>query len=327
MTKMQGSRQQNNAARRRSDFEYAQRKQKSTEQHRSSGKKQLPEPTHIGHFLVMLLMKVCRMILFVDTSVKIGVYLIGVMIGSIICDLFVVPKTFMADRRNPLNQYFVKLGWGWTFTFVGVYITLTSLVYCCRDLAKVCQHLMRVVVGTFWWYVCTSLFMHLESSVGICTHVGLSDKTACLEAGKSWLGFDISGHVFLEIHCLLIISEEVKTFKEWRKLGDILHDEHLQDKRNITEEEIQQAQMNYKTLTPYIKGIVLCLTIMLLLFEFMLLISTIYRFHTLSQKVTASFVAVICWFVSYRILFRSGNPYPFVPVMPGHCALSFMKIG
>ncbi|BFZ19846.1 hypothetical protein BsWGS_22885 [Bradybaena similaris] len=313
------------AARRRSEFENAQRRQKINE-NLKSGKKQLPEPTHIGNFFMMLVMKVCRTILFVDTSVKIGVYLIGVMIGSILCDLFVVPKTFMSDRRNFINQYFVKLGWGWTFTFVGAYIILTTLVYCCRDLAKMCQHLMRVVVGTLWWYVCTTVFMHIEGTMGICTQSGYGDKAACLEAGKSWLGFDISGHVFLEIHCLLIISEEVKTFKEWKRLGEILHSEHIHDKRNLSENEILQAQMNYKTLTPFIKIVLLILTIMLVLFEFMLLMSTIYRFHTLPQKVSASFTAVICWFLSYRVLFRSGNPYPFVPVMPGYCILNFMKI-
>ncbi|CAL1540105.1 unnamed protein product [Lymnaea stagnalis] len=274
---------------------------------------------------MMMVMKICRMILFVDTSVKIGVYLIGVMIGSIICDLFLVPKIYMAERRNPLNQYFIKFGWGWTFTFIGAYLGLTCLVYCCGDLRRMSQHFLRLVVGTFWWYACTSLFTHVETIMGICTASVHGDKNSCLEAGKSWLGFDISGHVFLEIHCLLIISEEVKTFKEWSKLGTILEDENLKDRRNLSEEEIGQARMNYKTLTPYIKGLIVCLTIILVLFEFMLLISTIYRFHTLSQKVTASFVAVICWFMSYQVFYRSGNPFPFMPVMPGTSPLQFMR--
>ncbi|XP_005112898.1 fat storage-inducing transmembrane protein [Aplysia californica] len=300
--------------------------QKKPGQNKPAGKKPLPEPTHIGHFIMMLIMKVCRMILFVDTSVKIGVYLIGVMFGSIICDLFVVPKTIFANSRNPLNQYFIKLGWAWTFTFVTAYIILTSLVYCCRDIPRMCQHILRIAVGTFWWYTCTSMFVHIEKVVGLCTLSSHGDKSSCEEAGRSWLGFDISGHVFLEIHCLLIISEELKTFKEWKKLGMILEDEDLKDKRRVSEEEIAQGQMNYKTLTPYIKILVLCISVIFVLFEFMLLISTIYRFHTLSQKVTASFVAVICWFLSYRVIFRSACPFPFVPVMPGYSLLNFMKI-
>ena len=312
------------AARRKSDFLNA--KAKSSEPLKTSGKKSLPEPTHLGHFLMMLLMKVCRTILLVDTSVKIGVYLIGVMMGSIICDLFVVPRTFLSYKHNPLNQYFVKLGWGWTFTFVGLYILLTSYIYCCRDRGRICQHLMRLVVGTFWWFACTTFFARIEKMVGICSNSEHRDKTACTTAGKSWLGFDISGHVFLEIHCLLIISEEVKTFKEWSKLRIVLEDEDIVHKRKITEEEVHQSELDYKTLTPYIKIIVACLSIMLILFEVMLLSSTVYRFHTLSQKVSASFIAVGCWFISYRIIFRSDSPFPFIPAMPGHSPLQFMKL-
>ncbi|XP_059164953.1 acyl-coenzyme A diphosphatase FITM2-like [Physella acuta] len=302
------------------------KKQSSAERKRFSGNKPLPQPTHVGDFMMMLLMKVCRTCLLVDTSVKIGVYLIGVMFGSIICDLFVVPKTYLADRKNPLNLYFIKMGWAWTFTFVGAYIGLTSFVYCCRDFSRICQHFLRLAVGTFWWYFCTKVFIHVESIMGVCTQLVHDNKATCLEAGKNWLGFDISGHIFIEIHCLLIISEEVKTYKDWKKLGTILEDEDLPNKRNLTEEEILQAQINYKTLTPFIKMLLIFITVIQILFEFMLLTSTVYRFHTLGQKVTASFVAVICWFLSYRVLYRSGNPFPFMPVMPGTSPLNFMKI-
>ena len=314
------------AVRRKSDFLNAKTKSTGPEPSKSSGKKPLPEPTHLGHFLMMLLMKVCRTILLVDTSVKIGVYLIGVMMGSIICDLFVVPRTFLSYKRNPLNQYFVKLGWGWTLTFIGLYILMTSYVYCCRNKARISQHLMRLVVGTFWWFACTTLFVRIENLVGICSSSEHGDKAACINAGKSWLGFDISGHVFLEIHCLLIISEEVKTFREWSKLKTVLEDEDIVHKRRITEEEVHLSEVDYKTLTPYIKLIIACLSVMLILFEVMLLSSTVYRFHTLSQKVSASFIAVGCWFISYRIIFRSDSPFPFVPVMPGHSPLQFMRV-
>lgn len=312
------------ATRRKSDF-LNHVKAKSSDPLKFSGKKSLPEPTHVGHFFMMMLMKICRTILFVDTSVKIGVYLIGVMIGSVICDLFVVPQTFLSHKHNPLNQYFVKIGWGWTLTFVGLYILMTSFIYCCRDKARICQHLMRLVVGTFWWLACTTLFVRIENLVGICSSSEHGDKMACVNAGKRWLGFDISGHVFLEIHCLLIISEEVKTFKEWLKLKAVLEDEDIVHKRRITQEEIFLSESDYKALTPYIKIVVACLSVMLMLFEVMLLSSTIYRFHTLSQKVSASFIAVGCWFISYRIIYRSDSPFPFIPVTPGHSPLQFMK--
>ena len=295
-------------------------------QNKPAGKKPLPEPTNLGHFVIMLVMKVCRSILFVDTAVKIGVYLIGVMVGSIICDLYAVPRTIFASSKNPLNQYFIKLGWGWTLVFVSAYIGLTSLVYCSHDIRRVCQHLGRLAVGTFWWYFCTKMFMHIENVVGVCTKSNHGSKAACLADGKSWLGFDISGHVFLEIHCLLIISEELKTFKFWRNLEKLLADDDLRSKRNVSEQEVELARTNFDAFTPFIKLIVFCIAIMMVLFEFMLLTTTIYRFHTLSQKVTASFIAVIVWFLSYRVIFRSTNQSEVLPVMPGQCALNFMKM-
>lgn len=296
-----------------------------------SGKKPIPGPTHIGNFIMMLLMKVCKRILFVDTSTKIGVYLIGVVTGSVIADLFIFPKTVMADKRNSLNVYFIKLGWGWTLVSIGTYIFLTTLIYCCRDYAKMCQHGMRLVVGTFWWYVCTKTFNHVENVIGVCTHSHHSDKAACLEAGKHWRGFDISGHVFLEIHCLLIISEELKSFKQWTDLGKLLNDDNLKERirsrsRSIPENELSQAQMNYKTFTPYIKILASFITIIFVLFEFMLVVSTVYRFHTLFQKVTAAFTAVGCWFISYRVIFRSRHPYPFFPTFVGESALAYTHV-
>ncbi|KAH9509542.1 hypothetical protein Btru_046121 [Bulinus truncatus] len=310
---------------RRKEFNNVQQ-QKASSSKRLAGQKSLPQPTHVGHFIIMLVMKLCRAVLFIDTGVKIGVYLIGVMVCSIICDLFLVPRTYMSEKSNILNQYFIKIGWGWTFTFISIYILLTSVVYCCNNLAKMCQHFLRVVVSTLLWYICTSLFLHVENVLGVCTVSDHDNKTACIDAGKNWLGFDISGHVFLEIHCLLVISEEVKTFKNWTKLGKILEDENLSDRRPLSEEEINQARMNYKTLTPYIKAVIVVLAIMLVLFEFMLFCSTIYRFHTLSQKVAAAFIAVGCWFFSYQILYKSGNPFPFMPVSPGVSPLQFMKL-
>lgn len=281
---------------------------------------EIPKKAATDNFLVAPLMNVCRAIMSVKPSVKVVIYLIGVAVVSVIGDRYEVPKTIVADKYNPLNQYFVKLGWGWTLMFVGSYILLTSTVYCCRKVAKIFQHLMRLAVGTMWWCVCTTkLFVHVDETVGTCAQTEHTDKVSCLEAGGTWTGFDISGHVFLEIHCLLIILEEVRTFKEWSKLGSTLQE--IRGRRSLSDADIRQSQADYKLLSPYIKIIVACLTVITLLFELMLAVSCIYRFHSVAQNVVASFVAVACWFFSYYLLFRSGNPYPFIPVMPGHSPL------
>lgn len=289
-----------------------------------TGKKPLPDPTHVGHFILMLVIKICRTILFQDTSVKIGVYLAGVMLGSVICDLFMVPRSYFSDKKNVFNQYFVKLGWGWTLILVGTYVTLTSLVYCCGKWAAVRNHLLRMLVATFQWYFCVNAFRHIESKVGMCTDIEHMTKDDCVGNEKGWLGFDISGHVFLLIHSMLVISEEVKPFKEWRRLGDLLEDKDLQSKRKVTADDISETQRLYKELTPYIKAVFIAITIISVLWEFMLLVTVIYRFHTLPQKVTAAFIAVACWFINYRMIYRSQMEW--LPCQPGKTPLEFIKL-
>ncbi|KAL8616280.1 hypothetical protein ACOMHN_056223 [Nucella lapillus] len=304
--------------RRRSQREFSERKPYQ------KGKKPLPEPTHIGHFALVLLLKVCRTILFIDTSVKIGVYLIGVMVGSVFCDLFVVPKSYFSDKRNIFNTYFVKLGWGWTLMLVTPYIALTTWVYCFGRWQAVRRHLMRLAVATLQWYICTGVFRRIENAVGVCTDSSLEDRDSCLADGKGWLGFDISGHVFLLIHNMLTISEEVKTFKDWRKLGDMLEDEHLPSKRKVSAEEISEAQNYYRDFTPYIKVVFVALAFLSVLWEFMLLTSVVYRFHTLPQKVAAAFIAVLCWFFNYKMIYPSGIEW--LPCQPGKTNLEYMKV-
>ncbi|KAK7114458.1 acyl-coenzyme A diphosphatase FITM2-like [Littorina saxatilis] len=288
------------------------------------GKKPLPEPTHIGHFFVILVLKICRMILFIDTSVKIGVYLMGVMVGSVICDLFKVPNSYFSDKRNVFNQYFVKLGWGWTIVLLGTYVALTSWVYCHGRWLAVRRHLMRLVVATIQWYVCVNVFRQIENVVGMCTATEHTNRDDCIADGKGWLGFDISGHVFLLMHNLLTISEEVKTYKDWRKLGVMLEDEDLESKRKVSAQEIAETKKLYKELTPYIKAVFVAIAFLSVIWEFMLLMSVVYRFHTLPQKVTAAFVAIMCWFVSYRLFYRSDVEW--LPCPPGKTKLEYMKI-
>ncbi|XP_060076980.1 acyl-coenzyme A diphosphatase FITM2-like [Ylistrum balloti] len=273
---------------------------------RGQGKKPLPPPTHVGHFFLMVIMKICKKILLADTAVKIGVYLIGVMVGSILADVVALPRSYFSDSHNIFNQLFVKLGWGWTLTSLSLFTGMTSFVYTLCKWPQVKLHFLRLALATFWWYAVTSVFNYVESVVGICTELKYSSRFSCNKAGQSWLGFDMSGHVFLLIHNLLTISEEVKFFKDWTKLENILENENLADQKNLKESDIRTTKQAYKELTPYIKLNVIFLAALTVLWEFMLIISTVYRFHTLPQKVSAAFIAVGCWFISYRMIVRSN---------------------
>ena len=297
---------------------------KNSTNKRATGKKSLPGPIHVGHFISILAVTVCKKILHVDTAVKIGIYMCGVLIGSVISDVVAFPKTYFSEKGNILNKVFVSFGYGWTFVLLFIYIFMTSFVYTCGDWKTVVRkHLTRLALSTFWWLALTKSFVYIDSVVGTCSAKDLTHKRACLKAGKVWLGFDISGHVFLLMLNLLTVSEEVKSFKFWNNLDALLQEDDLAMKRNITDHEISQARVSYKALTPYIKIVVILLAIWMVFCEFMLIISVLYRFHTLSQKVSAAFLAVACWFMSYRILLESKIDV--FPSKPGDSFLNYMK--
>lgn len=261
---------------------------------------------NIQSFVVILIMSLCKKVLLIDTSVKIGVYLLVVLIGSVVADFAVMPRFYLAEKHNILNKLFVRMGWGWTFILLSMFIFMTSYVYTMGNIITVFKHLCRLAVATFWWYFITTTIRRIEEVVGVCSESSKDNKVTCIKSGKLWLGFDISGHAFLLIHCLLTISEEVRCFRDWTKLGQMLSEEDLVEKRNLKKADVDNIKEAYKLLTPYLKAIFTTLAICTVVFEFMLIITTVYRYHTLSQKVTGAFLAVGCWFVSYRILVRSN---------------------
>ncbi|KAH3770484.1 acyl-coenzyme A diphosphatase FITM2-like [Dreissena polymorpha] len=292
---------------------------------KKSGKKSLPKPTHVGHFMSILTMSLCKKVLHIDTSVKIGVYLTGVLVGSVFSDIFALPKSYFSDKKNVLNRIFMSFGFGWTFVLLSIYVFLTSFVANCGNLKLVFRkHLPRMFLAAAWWYVMTSTFSYVDSVFGTCSISSLRTKSDCLKAGRAWLGFDLSGHVFLLIHNLLTISEEVKSFKAWIQLDLLLREEDLANKKNLSEKQVSEARNSYKRLTPWIKLCILLLTFWMIFCEFMLIISVVYRFHTMTQKIGAAFVAVGCWFVTYRVLLESKME--FAPGQPGQSVLNYMKL-
>ena len=289
-----------------------------------SGKQSVPQPTSIGKFAIILLMHICKKILLVDTWWKIGIYLCGITIGSLFTDLFPMPRSaYLAGKNNFVNVYFVKYGWGWTFTILGIFIYMTSFVYCCGNQKLVRQHLSRLAFGTLSWYFSTSLFEHIEHITGFCDS-GLSEhstKRLCHKEGSSWLGFDISGHAFLLIHCLLTISEEVKCINGWERIADVIQTEETTPTGRLTTEELQVLKSSYTKHLPYVRVIVAILVIFQLMWELMLLITTLF-FHNMPQKLMGGAFGVLSWFLLYQLWFK-GESIP--PGPPGKGLFKFMK--
>jgi len=86
------------------------------------------EPTSIGKFCIILLMHVCKKILLFDTTTKLAIYIFCITVLSVVTDRFPFPRTYFSDKRNVLNQVFVKWGWGWTCTILAVFIYFTRYV-------------------------------------------------------------------------------------------------------------------------------------------------------------------------------------------------------
>jgi hypothetical protein len=89
------------------------------------GTKPVPEPNSIPVIVFLMVVHLCRKILFIDPNIKVGFYIIFVFFGSILGDVLPIPKTYFSRKDNLFNVYFVKLSWGWTMVFVGSFVSKT----------------------------------------------------------------------------------------------------------------------------------------------------------------------------------------------------------
>lgn len=288
------------------------------------GKQSVAEPTSVRKFAVILLMHICKKILLVDTYWKVGTYLCGITIGSLLTDLFPLPRNaYLANRQNVFNVFFVKLGWGWTLSILGIFVLLTSNIYCCGNQKLIRNHLARLVVGTVSWYSCTSLFEYIEHVTGFCDSgvAEHSTKKLCHKENSTWVAFDISGHAFLLIHCLLTISEEAKCVNGWERIVDIIQMEDKHPSSRMSKQEFEQMKENYSKHLPYIRVMIVVITLLQLLWELMLLTTTVY-FHNMPQKLLGGAFAVVCWFLSYQVWFKIDS---LPPGSTGKGMLNYMK--
>jgi hypothetical protein len=251
---------------------------------------------------------------------RLGAYICCLTVISLLTDLFPFPRTYFSDRRNALNVYFVKWGWGWTCTVLAFFIYLTSHTYCGGDRKAINRHLSRLAVATSWWFMCTRLFTHIQETVGHCVpnNIGSSvgstssdatlilDRDECEKAGHRWLTFDVSSHAFLLIHCLLTITEEVHCIAGWERIDEIAAQEQQGHTDRYTADQLQCIRASYVTHTPFIRALMIVLTLLTILWEMMLVATAIY-FHNLPQKLTGAAFAALGWFISYRVWYSPAT--------------------
>ena len=125
------------------------------------------QPTSFGKFCVILLMHVCKKILLFDTTTKLAIYIFGITVLSIVTDRLPFPRTYFSDKRNALNQVFVKWGWGWTCTILGIFIYFTRYLYV---MATSCRDRNMVPVSSWFWNLWLWSWYHSESRTSLKLH-------------------------------------------------------------------------------------------------------------------------------------------------------------
>uniref|UniRef100_A0A2M4BMV7 Putative inositol phospholipid synthesis protein scs3p n=1 Tax=Anopheles marajoara TaxID=58244 RepID=A0A2M4BMV7_9DIPT len=293
----------------------------TTARSEAKGTRPTATPTSIKEVLTMMVLHVCKKIIFFDTGLKVALYLGSLFLVSLIGDFLPYPKTYLARTDNLFNVYFVKLGWAWTMLFTFPYLAMTSVTLCCGDNQRLLRnHLPRLGIATVFWFVWTKLFNIIESSYGRCSVRGFDSKTPCLKAGHFWNGFDISGHAFILIYSSLILMEEARPIISWESIKDLLRNEEHNRASNDTtqtsnplkglkEEDLKALKYFYTRFTPTIRLLFVGMTMLQLLWDVMLVGTMLYH-HRMVEKVLSGIIAVVTWFVTYRAW------YPVPTVLP-----------
>ncbi|KAL3276199.1 hypothetical protein HHI36_020917 [Cryptolaemus montrouzieri] len=297
------------------------------------GTKPTREATTVSEILTLMVIFLCKKILFLERRLKIIIYL-GCLFGiSLVADVMPIPRWYFSRSDNIINRFFVKFAWGWNLFLVIPFLVLTCYIYCCGQKRRIAtHHLLRLFIATFFWWFWTKLFNVIEANFGRCISKGYNTKGTCLHAGHVWNGFDISGHCFILIYGSLLLIEETRCMMNWDGIKDYIrleeHQRSFKDNsvnsnplRNLSDEEFVNLQINYVKYTPYIRGLFIAITCLQVMWDFMLLTTMLY-YHVMVEKLIGGIIAIMTWFLTYHIWYR----FPKVlPVLPGEGVFKYIK--
>ncbi|CAF0707118.1 unnamed protein product [Brachionus calyciflorus] len=277
------------------------------------------EPT-VKSFLNSCIIYFFKRIVLCPVYVKIGIYLIALIICSVIKDFQFFPHTsYFSNKKNFFNKYLVKLGWAWTLSAITPFILMTSAIYNNLNFNLIKNHLMRILIASLFWFIVTYIFDYIDGQTGSCTSRAIKTKILCKTNKHEWInGFDISGHTFILMHSLFFMNEESKVFSNldhyYKKLIDRL-DKHDQNADSLSVNPCYRSKKLYETLLPFIKLNFIFIGFLSLIWEVMLLSTCLY-FHTMMHKVLAAFSAIAIWFLTYKTWYENKN-LPLSPGLPG----------
>lgn len=281
--------------------------------------KPLPDPPSVFHVIILVILHVCKKVVFFSVHVRILAYLTLLFALSSIADVLPMPKMPFIGVNSFLNLYFVKLGWFWTL-FVSVpFVFMTSYTYCCGRKSMVVKHMIRLLIATVFWYVWVNFFVYIEGMYGICSKKpDMKTKSACVGSNSKWTGFDLSGHTFLLIYSNLILIEEMRPVLGWESIADLIRDEaHGRDNnvvnygplRGLDSSDFNKTKILYNKFLPWVRLNFILVTFLTIIWDGML-ISTILYFHSMPEKLISGLVAITTWIMTYKVFYGSQKISP-----------------
>ncbi|KAL7639281.1 UNVERIFIED_CONTAM: hypothetical protein RMT77_009770 [Armadillidium vulgare] len=224
---------------------------------------------------------------------------------------------FLVGKNSFFNEVFVKFGWGWTLSLI-----LLLRLACMPLHSNWRQHLRNLLIRVssltlFFYLFCQVCFPFIEEYTGRCVKQGIIQenigKKRCVKMGNSFYSFDISGHSYLMIYCILSIMEESKELIYVLCLGQLVRKsfstsavEKDSSASSFPEDEVQNLGKKYSVILPFIVGFSVCTFCLSLLWDIMLVITTLY-YHTFIEKFLGTSLAIAMWYIQYHVYFLSYN--------------------
>lgn len=286
----------------------------------TKGTRPTSAPLTVREVLLMMIIHICKKIIFFDVHLKVALYLGSLFLISLIGDFAPYPKTYFSRSDNLFNLYFVKWGWAWTLILSLPYLLLTSFILCGGNRSKMLrEHLPRILIATMFWFVWTKFFNFIETFYGRCNVKNFDTKISCLKGGHFWNGFDISGHAFILIYSNLVLIEEARPIVGWENIKEHLrneeHNRSIRDEtssnpmRNLSDDELKNVKILYDKYTPVIRGLFIAMTALQILWDVMLVCTMLY-YHKMIEKVLSGLFAILTWFFTYRAWYPINSLLP-----------------
>jgi len=237
-------------------------------------------------------------------------YLILVLVGSTIHKYYYEnkEKTFgvYTKKKSFVNQYFAKLAWAWTTLGIFVFFIFSGK----SGKSKIYSIIRYFIASLYWFILCSwafgpSVFNRIQLQYGQCavpkkpkgsnvyinTFVTATSMSCSRVHKGRWIGFDVSGHVFLLIHASLFLIEEI--WPVFRKQVNILLNECT------SVEEKSRAKR-------IICGCLFGFSFVALWFYVLCITTTHY--HHFPEKIFGFLFPALYWLIAYRIIYPRFLP-------------------